>query len=110
MTDDLINNALAALLPSGAAGTVTPDRARHVLAQLAAAVREDAENSVLTSLLTINDVAETLGISARRAKALARNRHERFGVGWQVPGTGQWLFRPEELEALRPDARYRRRI
>ena len=60
-------------------------------------------------LLTVEDVAEMFGITPRRVRAIARNRHARFGIGWQVPGTNNWLFRPGEVELLRPDERYRRK-
>lgn len=53
-------------------------------------------------LLTTREVAKLLGISVRRVQALARERHARLGIGWQVPGTRTWLFRPEEVELLRP--------
>jgi len=56
-------------------------------------------------LLTIHDLAHGFRISTRRARALAKNRHERFGIGQQLP-SGQWVFRPEDLHILRPDVKY----
>ena len=62
----------------------------------------------LDQFLTIEDIAKQFNITPRRARAIAKNRHERFGIGWQVPGTKQWLFRPEELDQLKPEEKYRK--
>jgi len=59
-------------------------------------------------ILTIQDIAREFNISTRRARALAKNRHERFGIGQQLPG-GQWVFRPEDLNVLAPDIKHRRK-
>ena len=58
-------------------------------------------------ILTIQDIAHEFGITTRRARALAKNRHERFGIGQQLPG-GQWVFRPDDLDILAPDTKYRK--
>lgn len=91
------------------ARTVTEARLRAILTPAMQRVSRDGENYALTSLMTVEDVAAILGISARRVRAIAKNRHERFGTGWQVPGTTQWLFRPSEIDLLQPDAKYRRK-
>lgn len=54
-------------------------------------------------LLTTNEVAERMGVSPRRVRALAQSRK----VGQQVAGA--WLFRLEDLVRLQPDTRYRQR-
>lgn len=54
-------------------------------------------------ILTARDVAACLGISPRRVRALAASR----GVGRRI--TGAWLFRPEDVERLRPQEKYRRK-
>jgi len=59
-------------------------------------------------IITVQDIAREFGITTRRARALAKNRHERFGVGQQLPG-GQWVFRPEDLHILAPDPKHRRK-
>ena len=92
------------------ARVVTEARLRAVMRPAMQRIRSNSENYALMSLLTADDVAEILGVSVRRVRAIARNRHERFGVGWQVPGTSQWLFRPSEIEALRPDEKYKRNL
>lgn len=103
--NDRIENAVEQLTPGGVIRPVSPERLRTVLTQLAVYVRDDTANNVLLSLLTVQDIAEELGVSVRRVKAMARHRHERFGVGWQVPGTNQWLFRPDEVDVFRSDLR-----
>jgi hypothetical protein len=52
----------------------------------------------MNELLTAADVAAILGVSDRRVRALAKRRN----IGWQVPNTRIWLFRPYEVELLKP--------
>lgn len=100
-----ITNAIADLLGNQEARTISEARARTILTTLAQHVREYAEDLVLLSLLTADDMAELLGVTARRIRAKARAMNARgVSVGWQVPGTSQWLFRPGEVELLRPMA------
>lgn len=47
--------------------------------------------------LTTEDMASRLGVSVRRVRALAASRQ----VGWQA-SRGTWIFRPEDVELLRP--------
>jgi len=101
-----IGMAMQAMFPHGA-GTTSHARVGHWLDTLAQVAFREGENGALMSLLTVEDVAEQFGISTRRIRAIARNRHERLSIGWQVPATNQWLFRPCEVESLRPDERYR---
>ena len=41
-------------------------------------------------------------ISQRRMQAIARDRHDRLGVGRQVGTMKIWLFLPEEIDKLIP--------
>ena len=102
-----IEKAMVAMFPHGA-GQAHSTRVSHWLNSIAQVAFREGEIGALMSLLTVEDIAERFGITARRIRAIARNRHERFGIGWQVPGTNQWLFRPSELDALRPDEKYRK--
>lgn len=108
MVDREIQKAMETMFPLGA-GRTTHTRACRWLNKIATIAFGQGEAYALSSLLTIKDVAEKFGISTRRVRAIAKNRHERFGIGWQVPGTNQWLFRPKELEMLTPDEKYRRK-
>ena len=108
MIDREITQTVETALGGLPAAMVTEARLRAVIRPAMQRVRSNSENYALMSLLTADDVAAMLGVSVRRVRAIARNRHERFGVGWQVPGTSQWLFRPSEIEALRPDEKYKK--
>ena len=103
-----IDREIGTLLPHGA-GSVTDRRLRHHMEQIAEVAFREGQSYVLLSLMTVEDVADRFAITPRRVRAIARNRHQRFGIGWQVPGTSQWLFRPEELEHLAPDVTRRRK-
>lgn len=109
---EIVNNQIDAFLDSlfpRGEGHISRHQVGHVVRQVATRAFSEGGNYALASLLTVEDVAERFGVTPRRVRALARNRHERFGIGWQVPGTNQWLFRPEELEKLQPNDRYRRK-
>jgi len=103
-----IQKAMDAMFPYGA-GHTTHTRARHWLETIAKIAFDQGGAYALMSLLTVEEVAERFGVTPRRVRAIAKHRHERFGIGWQVPGTNQWLFRPEEMEVLEPDEKYRRK-
>ncbi len=61
------------------------------------APREGArERALRDSLMTPEDVASELGISARRVRALAKARN----VGWH-PTRAIWLFLPDDVDRLR---------
>lgn len=96
-----IDKSIDALIPYGA-GTVTETRLRHVLDKIGEIAFREGQGYALGSLMTIEDAANLIGVSPRRMRAIAKDRHERFGVGYQIAGTNTWLFRPEEIESLRP--------
>ena len=106
--DREVQKAMDAMFPHSA-GQTTHQRVRHWLDKIAQVAFTHGEQYALLSLLTVEDVAERFRITPRRVRAIARNRQDRFGIGWQVPGTNQWLFRPEEVEHLKPDERYRQK-
>ncbi len=85
-----------------------PHRVEHLLNTVAQAAFREGQSYALMSLLTVQDVAEQFGRSAQWVRVLARRAHDRFGIGYQVPGTHAWLFRPEELDSLRMVARLTR--
>ncbi len=96
-----INKSIESLLPNGA-GTITETKLRHVLDNVAQTAFSAGESYALTSLLTVNDVAELFGVDVSRIRAIAKQKHKQFGIGYQIPNTNQWLFRPSEIESLRP--------
>lgn len=103
-----ISRAMDAMFPYGA-GNTTHHQVRHHLNRISQVAFREGQSYALLSLMTADEVAERFGITPRRVRAIARNRHDRFGIGWQVPGTNQWLFKPEEIEHLQPDEKYRRK-
>lgn len=96
-----IERAMQHMFPHGT-GTTNNHRVQYHLNQVGELAFNTGVNYALLSLLTVEEVAVRFNISTRRVRAIARERHERFGIGWQVPGTNQWLFRPEEIEHLEP--------
>lgn len=93
----MVESAADDLLGGQEARTITRVRAVHALSVLAQRIATDAANAALLSLLTTDDMAARLNVSARRVRALARARN----VGWQV-SRGTWIFRPDDIEKLRP--------
>jgi hypothetical protein len=99
--DERINQLVDSLLPNGS-GSITETRLRTALSQVAQVAFSAGESYALLSLMTADDAAMQLGVSVRRVRTIAKTKHDQFGIGFQVPGTSQWLFRPSEIELLRP--------
>lgn len=99
-----IEKAMDSLFPHGA-GQAPHTRVRRWLDQIAQVAYQKGRNNALLGLMTSDDVAEEFGVSKRRARALIKNRHERFGVGMQVGR--QWVVHRDELVNLEPDGKYR---
>lgn len=102
--DRHIQNALDSMFPHGE-GRIGRTRVEHHLRQVAQYAFTEGRNYALLNLMTVRDVAEHFQISERRARALIRNRHERFGAGMRVGN--QWLIHRDELPDLKPDEKYR---
>lgn len=66
---------------------------------------EECVGVVLSSLLTVPDLAGTFNVSRPRAVVLAQSAHRKHGVGVQVGRQRTWLFRPEELALVKPEQR-----
>jgi hypothetical protein len=102
--NDRITAMIDALFPDGE-GRVGRARVETALKSVAQVAFREGESGVLLSLLTVEDVAAQLGVNVQRVRAIAKVKHERFGIGWKVPGSrGTWLFLPREVELLRPGA------
>jgi hypothetical protein len=85
--DDRITAMVETLLPNGA-GTMTSTRLETALRKVATVAFGEGERYALQSLLTTQDVAAQLGVTERRVRAIAQERHARLGIGWQVPTFG----------------------
>ena len=99
-----IEQQILALFPHGA-GRASHAPVQHALEAVAQKAFQQGKSHALLGLMTAQDVAGHFGVSPRRARALIRNRHERFGVGMRVGR--EWLVHRDELPILAPDERYR---
>ena len=95
LIEGAVQRALAALQQRTPA--ITNTFGLHVLSTLAQQIAAACGDMELLSLMTVADMAAALSVSERRVRALAKAR----GIGWQ-PGQGVWVFRPADVEALRP--------
>lgn len=106
-----IETMVNSLLPNGA-GTMTDHRLRHALEQVAQTAFSAGESYALTSIMDIDATLHEVNrrmvadgrkpISKRRLQAIARDKHDRWGVGYNITGTNAWLFRPGEIDSLMP--------
>lgn len=106
-----IENQINTLLPHGA-GPLTAPCLRHALEAIAQRAHGIGADNVLLSLMDIDAALVAVNqrlsadgrelISKRRLQAIARSRHDRFGAGMQVGGTGVWIFHPAEIDSLVP--------
>jgi len=99
-----IQQALDALFPHGE-GRVGRGRVAHQIEQVAQRAYTVGRSDALLGLMTAEDVAEHFQISARRARALIANRHERFSIGMRFGSS--WLVHRDDLDSLAPDEKYR---
>jgi hypothetical protein len=102
-----IDDLIASLFPDGP-GAVDESTLRAVIEQ----AMEIAEAHALESLLDIEQAQAAVNqrlqasgrpaISRRRLQAIAKTRHDRYGIGRKIAGAKAWLFRPSEIEKLLP--------
>lgn len=97
-----ITLALDELVPSR---TTPISRVSYWLDHVAQVAYREGRNDALMGIMTAEDVAMHYNITPRRARALIRNRHDRFGVGMKAGNV--WLISRDELHDLEPDARYK---
>lgn len=101
LIDQDIEQAIETHLPNGA-GTMTAVRLRTALRTIAKRAETAARAYYLGNLRTVDDLAEQFGVSRRRAQAIAKQHHERWGKGMQIGGT--YIFSEDEIESMRPAA------
>lgn len=100
-----LDKAMLAMFPHGA-GRASDIQVRHWLEQIAQVAYREGKHGALLGLMTAEEVAEHFQITPRRARALIKNRHRRFGVGMKAGNT--WLVHQDELAQLQPDKKHRR--
>lgn len=81
---------------------ITEQRLRRALENISQESFEIGREYALTNLMTTDQMAASVGVTVRRMQAIVKNRHDRFGVGFQIRGKNPWIFTPEETEILRP--------
>jgi len=94
-----IDREVETYLPHGA-GPMTEARLRRALETIAQRVESNARAYYLGNLRTVDDLAARYNISRRRAQAIAKSQHERWGKGMMVGGT--YIFSDDELDTMQP--------
>lgn len=80
---------------------VSRQRVQHLMNELAHVSAKIGAENALMGLRTIDDAVALYGGNRANMRRIARNRHERFGIGAKIGGV--WLFTEAELELLEPD-------
>lgn len=104
--DSEIELALNNIFPHGD-GHITRRCVKLWLDKIAQLAFQEGKTHALLGIMTATDVAAHYKISERRARALIKNRHERFGIGMRVGKS--WLIHRDELPNIEPDQKYRQK-
>ena len=99
LIDQDIEQAVETFLPNGA-GQMTAVRLRTALQTIAKRTESAARAYYLGNLRTVDDLADQFGVSRRRAQAIAKHQHERWGKGMRVGNA--YIFAEDEIEGMRP--------
>ena len=99
-----IDREVETYLPNGA-GPMTEPRLRKALERVAKRVEGSARAYYPGNLRTVDDLAARYGISRRRAQAIAKEHHARWGKGMMVGGT--YIFSEDEIATMKPGERGR---
>lgn len=100
--DAMIAQAIAEAEETIGEGRPSPTRLHHALTVLAQRAASATRSYELLNLRTVDDLADEFGVSVQRIRALAKQRHDQFGVGMKFGKS--WLWRADEIEAMRPAA------
>lgn len=76
--------------------TISPLRAQHIAMDALYRGYVAGKSDAIMELMTTEQMAGQLGVSVRRVRAIASAR----GIGWSIGR--DTLFRPEDIEAMRP--------
>jgi len=98
--EQMVASAIAEATETIGEGQPSPARLRHALTVLAQHVASATRDYELSNLRTVDDLAAEFSLSPRRIRALAANRHARYGIGMQVGKT--WLWSASEIDRMRP--------
>lgn len=97
--DDQTGKLIETLLPNGASA-ITAERLKFALDAIAQVAFREGKNYGLSGIMTADQVAEIVGVSPRRIRAILKTRHDRFGTGRQIGST--WTIHIDELDNVRP--------
>lgn len=100
MSNDRINTVLALLAPH-IVSVQEPLYFRSLLEDL----HDGAQDDLMSDLRDTRDAAQAWGVSLRRAAAHITRLHTRYGIARQLGGA--WVLRRQDIEAHRPDQRFR---
>jgi hypothetical protein len=95
-------------LYSNGVGELSRDVLITILKRLAEYAFTEGLNYRISSLITTDQLEHLFSISSRRARAIAKSRHEAYGIGFKIPGAAQWFFLPEDVKLLAPERPGRR--
>lgn len=99
MIDQDIEQTIETYLPHGG-GQMTALRLRTALRTIAQRAETAARAYYLGNLRTVDDLAAEYGVSRRRAQAIAKQQHERWGRGMRIGNA--YIFSEDEMESMRP--------
>jgi len=97
----MIAETVDRLLPNER-GTMSAEKLRDSLTKLTRDAFAMGEDYGINGLMTTEQAADKLGISAKSLRAVIVKKCHQYGIGRQITGNNTWLFRPEEIELLRP--------
>lgn len=95
-------------LYSNGVGELSRENLTAILKRLAEYAFTEGLNYRISSLITTDQLESLFSISSRRARAIAKSRHESYGIGFKIPGAKQWFFLPEDVKLLAPERPGRR--
>lgn len=79
---------------------MTADQLRTMLQNLSQNLETIYRTHYLEEASGVEEIAESYNVSLRRAQRLAKQYHERHGMG--IKANGAYFFNEEEVEAMRP--------
>lgn len=95
-----VNKALESLFGGLPTATLSQAEVQNAMQQVIDTCRTHSRDEVLLNLLTTQDIAKRFNISHARARRLASDRHDQYGIGTKIGSV--WVFTPNDLPLLKP--------
>ena len=83
------------------------DYLRDLLQKAAVEAFAQGGDYEMDNIITAQDIADLYGVSLRRGQAIARLRHDKYGIGSQVSTRNVWIFREKDKPLLAPGLPHR---